>query len=236
MKKICLILFVLLIGSLAQSKHKLYLIAGHGSDIRIFSKINFPENVDTVHLHFIPTIKNESMHEYAKRMSEKIDTTEYFSLMGVSLGGMLAAEMTSFLNPKNIILISSAAGRSELPVRYKMMRNFEMYRIFSGEFYHFMAKTAQLLFEPDRKKEGEIFDTMLKDKSPEFLKAGIHMIANWEGEYESNGNIFHIHGTKDHTLPIRKTCSDMIVKKGSHMMTLSNPQPIADLLNSLFKF
>lgn len=219
---------------MAESKHKLYLIAGHGSDIRIFSKINFPENVDTVHLHHFRPIKNETMHEYAFRLSQKIDTTESFSIMGVSLGGMLAAEMTSFIHPENIILISSAAGRSELPVRYKMMRNFEMYRIFSAEFYHFMAKTSQLLFEPDRKKEGVIFDAMLKDKDPVFLKRGIHMIANWEGEYESNGNIIHIHGTKDHTLPIRKTCSDMIVEKGSHMMTLTNPKPIEDLLGLIF--
>lgn len=222
------------IGLLAESKHKLYLIAGHGSDIRIFSKINFPENVDTVHLHFIDPVKNETMHDYAIRISKKIDNTQKFSIMGVSLGGMLATEMTSFINPENVIIISSAVGRSELPVRYKMMRNFEMYRIFSGEFYHFMAKTAQLLFEPDRSKEGEIFDAMLKDKSPEFLKAGIHMIVNWEREYEVNGNIFHIHGTKDHTLPIRKTCSDLIVEKGSHMMTLTEPKPIEKLLFSLF--
>jgi hypothetical protein len=161
MKKIFTLLF-LSIGLLANSKHKLYLIAGHGSDIRIFSKINFPENVDTVHLHFIDPIKNETMHDYAIRISKKIDTTQQFSIMGVSLGGMLATEMTSFINPENVIIISSAAGRSELPIRYRMMRNFEMYRIFSGEFYHFMAKTAQILFEPDRKKEGEIFDTMLK--------------------------------------------------------------------------
>lgn len=234
MKKIFLLLFVLSIGLLADSKHKLYLIAGHGSDIRIFSRINFPENVDTVHLHFIEPKKMESMKDYAIRISQKIDTTQPFSIMGVSLGGMLASEMTSFLNPENVLIISSAAGRSELPVRYKMMRNFEMYRIFSGEFYHFMAKTAQLLFEPDRKNEGEIFDAMLKDKSPNFLKAGIHMIVNWEGEYEANGKIFHIHGTKDHTLPIRKTCSDMIVKKGSHMMTLTNPKPIEDLLGLIF--
>jgi hypothetical protein len=95
MKKIFTLLF-LSIGLLANSKHKLYLIAGHGSDIRIFSKINFPENVDTVHLHFIDPIKNETMHDYAIRISKKIDTTQQFSIMGVSLGGMLATEMTSF--------------------------------------------------------------------------------------------------------------------------------------------
>jgi pimeloyl-ACP methyl ester carboxylesterase len=234
MKRYLICFLVLILTINVQSKHKLYLIAGHGSDIRIFSKINFPENLDTVHLHYFRPVKNESMHEYALRLSQRIDTTESFSIMGVSLGGMLAAEMTSFLNPVNVIIVSSAAGRSELPLRFRMMRNFEIYRIFSGDFYHFMAKSAQLLFEPDRKNETDIFDAMLQDKDPEFLKRGIHMIANWIGEYESNGNIFHIHGTKDHTVPIRKTCSDLIVENGSHMMALTNPQPISDLLDLLF--
>jgi hypothetical protein len=218
----------------SQEKHVIYLIPGHGSDIRVFSKIVFPENIDTVHLHWILPNQNETMEEYAIRFSKKIDTTKQYSIMALSLGGMVACEMTNYLRPENVIIISSAAGRSELPLRLRMMRNFELYRIFSPFFYMRSAKLAQLIYEPDRKNESEIFDDMIKEKDPIFIKRAIHMIVNWEGEYESNGDIFHIHGTKDHTLPIRKTCSDMIVKKGSHMMTLTNPKPIEVLLGLIF--
>lgn len=221
-------------GDSSLPKQKLYLIAGHGSDITVYSKVIFPENVDTVHLHWIKPIKNESMHDYALRFAQKIDTTQNYSIMGLSLGGMIACEMTTFLNPDKVIIISSAAGRSELPVRYRMLRNFEMYRIFSGKFYKSMTKIAQLTFEPDRKNAEDVFDEMIKNKDPDFIKRGIHMIANWEGEYEKNEKIIHIHGTKDHTIPIRNTCTDLKIEGGSHMMILTEPEKITSLLEVLF--
>ncbi len=221
-------------GDTTLPKEKLYLIAGHGSDITVYSKIIFPENVDTVHLHWIKPIKNESMREYSIRLAQKVDTTQNYSIMGLSLGGMIACEMTSFLNPDKVIIVSSAAGRSELPTRYKMLRNFEVYRIFSGKFYKSMTKIAQLTFEPDRKNAEDIFDEMIKNKDPDFIKRGIHMIANWEGEYEENEKIIHIHGTNDHTIPIRNTCTDLILEDGSHMMILTEAGKISALLLELF--
>lgn len=234
MKKLCLILFVLPIALLAESKHKLYLIAGHGSDIRIFSKIIFPENVDTVHLHYIKPNKNETMHEYTVRLSGKIDKTQKFSIMGVSLGGMIACEMTSFLNPEKIIIISSASGRKELPIRYRWMKHLEFYRVFAGWFYKGMTKTAQLIFEPDRMKCGKEFNEMIKDKDPDFIKRGIHMVANWEGNYTNKNFIYHIHGENDHTLPIRNSQPDFIVKNGSHMMALTRAKDISSIIEQIF--
>lgn len=236
MKKIILFSFFTVFFGIvfSQEKHKLYLIPGHGSDIRVFSKINFPESVDTVHLHWMMPEKEETLEEYAFRFSQKIDTTGSYSIMGLSLGGMIACEMSNYLDPENIIIISSAAGRSELPLRYRMMKNFQIYRIFSPQFYKAMTKSAQVVYEPDRMKEAETFNAMIKDKNPVFIKRAIHMIVNWQGEYEQNGNIIHIHGTKDHTIPIRNVCSDLIVEKGSHMMVLTNPEPVHNLLLSLF--
>jgi len=229
-------LYIFLILPLCSSaKEKLYLIAGHGSDISVYSKIIFPDSVDTVHLHWIKPVKNETMHDYSFRLAQKIDTNEKFSIMGLSLGGMIACEMTTFLNPDKVIIISSAAGRSELPVRYRMMRKFEIYRIFSGEFYKSMTRIAQLTFEPDRRNAGEIFDKMIENKDPDFIKRAIHMIANWEGEYENNTKIIHIHGTKDHTIPIRNTFSDVEIRKGSHMMLLTDPVKLSAVINSVLE-
>lgn len=235
MKRLILLqLFLLTSITLLAENQKLYLIAGHGSDIRIFSKIIFPENIDTVHLHYLKPKENETMNEYAFRLSRKIDTTQKFSIMGVSLGGMLACEMTTFLNPEKVIIISSAAGENELPMRYKWMRNFEFYRVFAGWFYKGMTKTAQLLFEPDRMKAGDEFDAMIKDKDPDFIKRGIHMVVNWEQNYSSSNNLYHIHGEKDHTLPIKNSNPDYIVKDGSHMMALTKADEISKIVAQIF--
>jgi surfactin synthase thioesterase subunit len=46
------------------------------------------------------------MNAYAKRLASDIDTTLPYSIIGVSLGGMLASEMKTFL--KNAFIRSLA--------------------------------------------------------------------------------------------------------------------------------
>ncbi|MBK7035769.1 MAG: hypothetical protein IPH42_05355 [Bacteroidetes bacterium] len=72
---------------LAQQKLTAYLLPGQGSDSRVFKNIHFEENIDTINIHYPVPFENESMAEYAVRISEQIDTTQPFVLIGVSLGG-----------------------------------------------------------------------------------------------------------------------------------------------------
>jgi pimeloyl-ACP methyl ester carboxylesterase len=234
-RSIIICILILNAFSAIAQKQKIYLIAGHGSDNRIYSAIEFPENMDTVHLDFIKPHKNETMHEYAVRLSAKIDTTQNFSIIGVSLGGMLACEMTTFLNPDKVIIISSAAGRNELPGKFRGMKNFQVYRIFAGWFYKAMTRMAQTVFEPDRKNAGNDFDAMIEDKDPDFIKRAIHMLVNWEGNYAADPKIYHIHGTNDHTLPINYSDTDFVIENGSHMMALTRADEISAIINLILK-
>jgi hypothetical protein len=63
------------------------------------------------------------------------------------------------------------------------------------------------------------------------MKNTVSMIINWDRTTNSK-EIVHIHGTKDHTIPIRNIAEPFIqVENGSHMMTLTNALVISDLLN-----
>ena len=88
-------------------KKTVYLIPGQGSDYRIYKYFKF-QDYDTVHIKYIIPDKNDNMESYARKLSEQIDTSKPFSITGVSLGGMLAVEMSEFLNPEEVIIISSA--------------------------------------------------------------------------------------------------------------------------------
>jgi len=92
----------------------------------------------------------------------------------------------------------------------------------------------QPIVEPDRNKNKATFKSMLKNKNSKFLKRTVNMIIRWDKK-TYNKNIIHIHGTKDHTLPIRKTKPTITIKKGSHMMTLTRGKEIEKILNSLLK-
>ena len=137
-------------------KTKIYLIHGQGSDARLFSKLTLNVGFDTFCLNLPLPAKGENMQSFAQQLIPKIDTTGPFILIGVSLGGMVAAELNDILHPLQTIIISSAKNNNELPKRYKFMRAFPLYKLFPAGFIKASSFIMQPLVEPDRKKEKAI--------------------------------------------------------------------------------
>ena len=103
------------VGIKARAQHTLYLFPGQGSDSAIFSKMNFPDSYELKYMELPTPNKDEMLPEYAQRFVSEINTSEKFSLIGVSLGGMICTELTDVLKPEKVILISSAKCAAELP-------------------------------------------------------------------------------------------------------------------------
>ena len=55
---------------------------------------------------------------------------------------------------------------------------------------------------------------MLRDKDPKFLSRTIGIIIKWDRQ-TTNKDIIHIHGNKDHTLPIKNVKYDYLIENGS---------------------
>ncbi|MDX1652257.1 MAG: alpha/beta hydrolase [Brumimicrobium sp.] len=236
MKTFPVILFLFLIASLkAQEKSQIYLLPGQGSDCRIFSKLEFDTSRFEVYcLEYGLPSANESMREFAVRISREIDTSKQVILIGVSLGGMLCTEIAHTIHPEKTIIISSAASASELPKTYRIQKNLRIHEFIPGWLYKRGALFLQPLVEPDRKKEKATFKSMLKRKSPLYFKRTVKLIVLWDRE-ENSEQIIHIHGDKDHTLPIENTVPDHVIKDGSHMMTLTKGEELSELINSILK-
>lgn len=211
----------------------IYLFPGQGSDYRIFRDLSWKENYDTICMHLPVPYEKETLREYALRFVPLIDQTENFVLIGVSMGGMICTELTDTLNPKQVILISSAKKTDELPWRYTFQKSFGLYRIVSEKFVKNGALFAQSLIEPDSKNY-EIFRIMLGAKDPVYLIRTIEMIINWD-RIEFNPEIIHIHGDKDHTIPLRNVKADYIVNDGSHMMVLTRANEISGILEDVLE-
>jgi pimeloyl-ACP methyl ester carboxylesterase len=216
----------------AQNKKAIYLIPGQGSDYRVYKNYNFPEEYEVFHIKYIPVNKNETMSSDAKRLSTQHDTRYDITLIGMSLGGMLATEITDIVNPTNTIVISSAKCRSELPFRYRMLKYIPFYKIFPSHVIKLGSLVAQPLVEPDRNNEKQTCKAMLKAKEPQFLKRSIHLIVNWDRQ-NYNKQIIHIHGTKDHTLPIRNVNYQHTITKGSHMMNITQSEKIYQYISDI---
>lgn len=210
----------------------IYLIPGQGSDYRVFKNLSLDSSFEVRNIYYSIPEKGMKLPDYARELSKQIDTTRNFILVGVSLGGMIATEINEFLSPKKTIIISSAKNRKELPFRYRFQRIIPLYKIFPKRVLKGGAFIMQPLVEPDRNKDKDTFVGMLKDKDPDFLKRTIGMIMQWDRTVHNN-NIFHIHGDKDKTIPIRNVNYNHLIQKGSHMMVLTRGEEISTIINSI---
>ncbi len=159
------LLLFLLMASMHTGLHAqitVYLIPGQGSDYRIFNNLDIDSTFKVKHIHYTLPDKGMSLPQFAHALATQIDTSEEFILIGVSLGGMLATEMSTFLHPKKVILISSAKSRNELPFRYKFQRHFPIYKAVPGKLAKAGAKLLQPLVEPDRNVEKETFKSNVR--------------------------------------------------------------------------
>jgi pimeloyl-ACP methyl ester carboxylesterase len=217
---------------LVSDSMNVYLFPGQGSDYRIFGNLNIGEGFNISYINYPVPDKNMNMQDYARLLAQQIDTNRPFILIGVSLGGMLCSELCNFLHPEKVILISSAKCRAELPARYKFMKYLPVNKIIPAGMLKAGAFVAQPLFERDRNKEKDTFKAMLHAKNSRFLKRTISMIVNWEQVVYSE-KIIHIHGNKDHTLPLKRIKADYLVENGSHMMALTRGDELGKLIQQI---
>lgn len=218
--------------SFSKNITSVYLFAGQGSDERIFSKIKLDSAYRIIYISYPVPEKGVTLTEYAHTISKQIDTTGKYIFIGVSMGGMICSELSDFLKPEKIIIISSARCYSELPFRYKFQKKFPLYKIVPKGMLKIGAQLLQPMVEPDRKKNKDVFKSMLKSKSPTYYKRTVKMIINWD-RVDSNSSIIHIHGTNDHTIPICNVYPDYKIENGSHMMTLTRGEEINELIESI---
>lgn len=226
-----LVFFISINGFTQADEPVIYLLPGQGADERLFSKFEFP-NHKVIDIDYPVPEDGTKMSEYARQLSTQIDTTKKFILIGTSIGGMLSSEMTEFMNPEKVIIISSAKNKNELPGRYNFQKKFPIYKLVGGWLAKRGALIMQPIVEPDRNKEKEIFVSMLKAKDKKFMKNSIRMIIEWDKE-SFDESIIHIHGNKDNTIPIKNVNYDYLIEDGSHMMTLTRSEELNALIIKL---
>ncbi len=210
----------------------LYFISGLGADERVFQKLTLPEKYNINQIKWPELSENETLQSYCHKISKLIDTSQDFSLIGLSFGGIVATEITKFLKPKMTIIISSISTQNELPFLYKICRllrlnkfvpAFTMNKVYPFTYWYFGVKELA-----DKK----LLKQVIKDTSPKFLKWAINEILNWQNEIRPT-NLYHIHGTSDRLFPFSQTHADQAVKNGGHLMVYTNANTVSALINDL---
>ncbi len=174
----------------------IYILSGLGADHRVFQYIDFGEN-EVIHVSWLTPLQDESIEEYAKRIAENIEPGTI--LIGLSFGGMVAIEVSKHIPIKQVILISSAKTKNEIPFLYKfggylkLNKLLPLFMMNKGSFINNYLFGAKTIFEK------KLLDQILKDTDLEFLRWALQRIVSWENDLIPQGTK-HIHGAKDRVL------------------------------------
>lgn len=204
----------------------IYFISGLGADRRAFGKLTFPAQYKLIYLDWIPAQPNESLEDYAFRLSATIDTSTPFYLIGLSFGGMLATEIAKKLNPLHTFIISSTPTYIELPWYYRLAGNLRLQQMVPVGLMKKGNSIGLKFLGAKTENERILLRQLILDSDPYFMKWALTCILTWKN-MERPLNLTHIHGTADKILPLRYTTKpDIIINNGSHFMVYASAKEI----------
>lgn len=176
----------------------IYLISGLGAGEEVFSNVTFP--YDTVFIPWLIPEKDELMEEYARRMSEHIDSSEDFILLGVSFGGIICQEIARFLPPKKLVLISTVNSEKEIPAYIKLFAKSGITKLAPIQLIKKNNWMSHLLFGAQNKSDKAFLDGLIDQIHPYYFKWSTTQIGKWKGDYGFS-NQTRIHSKTDRIFP-----------------------------------
>jgi pimeloyl-ACP methyl ester carboxylesterase len=208
-----------------------YLIPGLGADHRVFESLVLP-GFETQILVWEHPNKYEPIADYTKRLLPQMKEKPT-AIIGLSFGGVIAAEMRSHFPEAKIILISSIGSRREFPWWARLGGTLRLNRIFSGKFLKHRNPIVRWIFGVNPGHDTELFNAILRDSDPDFLYWAFDVILNWKGN--ATHRVHHIHGSKDRLLPMSCTSADTCVNGGGHFMIVSHGKELSAILTQILR-
>lgn len=206
----------------------IYFIPGLGADKKVFRNIRVPDGYKAYYLDWIPHGKHEKLENYSYRLAEHIDTSQPFVVVGLSFGGMLAAEIVNKYSSGKMILISSVPAPKYLPFYFRFAGKIGLDRLLPISLLKWAALMKRL-FTAETPEQKAYLKKMIREVDASFIKWGLHAIVNWKGGINGQQYI-HIHGSGDELLPARFCKPTHIIKGGGHLMVLTRSEEINRIL------
>lgn len=202
------------------NKIPVYFMPGLAASPTIFERIALPEaTFETVLLEWEIPLENETLTDYAKRMTQKI-THKKPVLIGVSFGGILVQEMTKYIEVRKTIIISSVKSNLEFPRRMKMAKSTKAYKLIPLNLLLNIENLAKFSFGKKINQRIELYEKFLSVRDKHYLDWAIEQVILWDRTVVDE-KVIHIHGDADDVFPIKYITNCIVVKGGTHIMILN---------------
>ncbi|WP_290699854.1 alpha/beta hydrolase [Lacinutrix sp.] len=204
---------------MSQDVIHIYLMPGMAANPSIFDNISLPENQFQMHkLHWEIPLKNETLSDYALRITKKIKHTNVV-LLGVSFGGILVQEMSKHIKLRKLFVVSSVKTKQELPKRFKVLKATKAYKLLPTQLASNLDLLAKFSFGDLIKKRIDLYKKYLSVNDKYYLDWSIEQVINWEQD-QVIPEVIHIHGEKDLVFPHHCVSNCITVKNGTHIMII----------------
>ena len=202
------------------SKIPVYFMPGLAASPAIFERISLSSTeFEMVLLEWEIPIGNESLPEYAKRISAKIKHKNPV-LIGVSFGGILVQEMAQWMETRKVIIISSVKSNIEFPRRMKIAKTTKAYKLIPMDLLINIESLAKFSFGDKITQRLKLYEKFLSVRDKRYLDWAIEQVILWDRTVVDE-KVIHIHGDADEVFPIKYIKKCIVVKGGTHIMILN---------------
>ena len=202
------------------SKIPVYFMPGLAASPAIFERISLSSTeFEMVLLEWEIPLDNESLPEYAKRISAKIKH-ENPVLIGVSFGGILVQEMAQWIETRKVIIISSVKSNLEFPRRMKIAKTTKAYKLIPMHLLLNIESLAKFSFGDKITQRLKLYEKFLSVRDKRYLDWAIEQVILWDRTV-ADEKVIHIHGDADEVFPIKYIKKCIVVKGGTHIMILN---------------
>ncbi|WP_312820023.1 alpha/beta hydrolase [Kaistella carnis] len=212
---------------------KLYVVSGLGADFKVLEKITFPQNLEVVFLDWIMPEKNEGFHHYVKRMADRIDDSEPFSLLGYSFGGIIVQEIDKIKAAEKVVIMGSIKSHKEKSRFIKLGEVTKIPRFLPQQLFNINSATvyslARGIVDPKNPKLLDYFTV----RDTYYLKWSIEKVSAWK--FEENPKVIQILGSKDIVFPLKYSKPDYVVQNGTHLFPATKPKEVSKILSEIFE-
>ena len=209
---------------------KIYCISGLGADERAFAKLHI-HGYELVHLPWLLPVPNETIEQYAKRMSNNI-LDEKPVLLGLSFGGIMSIEIAKHVPAEKVILISSVKSSKEIPVWMKLAGRLKLNRLMPMRSYKILEPLQNYNLGATTPEEKEMARTFRENVSQQYLDWAINQVLNWKNIWQP-ASLYHIHGNADKLFPIKKVNADFVINNAGHLMIMNKSTEVNQFLSTI---
>ena len=214
------------------SKIPVYLMPGLAASTTIFERIALPDEMfEIILLEWEIPLNDESLTDYAKRITEKIKYKNPV-LIGVSFGGILVQEMAKYVEARKIIIISSVKSNLEFPRRMKIAKTTKAYKLIPMNLIANIESLAKFSFGEKLNQRLKLYEKFLSVRDIRYLNWAVEQVILWDRTV-ADEKVIHIHGDMDDVFPIKYIKNCVVVKGGTHIMILNKYKWLNENLASI---